>query len=306
MRDYKNVKVPRSYRVKSNRMSVKRVDVGRGAAGRGKSSVGIGSVLVKMTVMIMLAGAGFLGWQVYQAIVHADALVVTGVDIKGVKQLNEADLRDIVAAFKGQNIFRVDLEAAARRARANPWVREVRIHRSMPNRITMVFSERTPTMLLDTGTARYLMDDEGFILERLQKEHAKDWPLPVVAIKDYHARPGDQVTSEGLAEAVQLLGEISTRGGWQLANVIVRANSPDALTVLYADHEFRLGSGRYAEKLRRLAEVLADVKQRGMEIAYVDVRPERQAAVMVKKTSTKYKVQSTEPKKRKPENKRKG
>ncbi len=138
-------------------------------------------------------------------------------------------------------------------------------------------------MILDTGSARYLMDDDGFILERLQKEHAQDWPLPVVAIKDYHAQPGDQVTSEGLVEAVQLLGEIAARGGWQLANVIVRANSPDALTVLYADHEFRLGSGRYAEKLRRLAEIMADVKQRGIEIAYVDVRPERQAAVMVKK-----------------------
>ncbi len=122
-------------------MSVKRVELGRGATGSGKSPVKIGSVAVKMTVMIMLAGTGFLGWQVYQAIVHADALVVTGVDIKGVKQLTEADLRDIVAAFTGQNIFRVDLEAAARRARANPWVREVRIHRSMPNRITMVFSE---------------------------------------------------------------------------------------------------------------------------------------------------------------------
>jgi cell division septal protein FtsQ len=266
---------------------VKRVDVGRGAMGRGKSSAGIGSLLVKMTVMIMLAGAGFLGWQVYQAIVHADALVVSGVDIKGVKQLTEADLREIVAAFTGQNIFRVDLEAAARRARANPWVREVRIHRSMPNRITMVFSERTATMLLDTGSTRYLMDDDGVILERLRKENVSAWPLPVVAIKDYHARPGDQVTSEGLTEAVQLLGEIAARGGWQLANVTIRANSPDALTIMYADHEFRMGSGRYAEKLRRLAEVMADVKQRGIEIAYVDVRPERQAAVMVKKDRVK-------------------
>jgi len=283
MRDYKNVKVPRSYRGKSNRAGIKRVDVGRGVTRTMRSSVGIGGVLVKITAMIMLAGTVFLGWQIYQIIVHADALVVSGVDIKGVKHLTEADLRDIVVAFTGQNIFRVDLEAAARRARSNPWVREVRIHRSMPNRITMVFSERTPTMLLDTGSTRYLIDDDGVILERLRKENVSAWPLPVVVIKDYHARPGDQVTSEGLAEAVVLLGEIAARGGWQLANVTIRANSPDALTVVYADHEFRLGSGRYAEKLRRLAEVMDDAKQRGMEITYVDVRPERQAAVMVKK-----------------------
>jgi cell division septal protein FtsQ len=291
MRDYKNVKVPRAYRGTSKRATVKRVDAGRGAVRTGRSMAGIGTVLLKTVVVIMLGGAGFLGWQVYQAVMHADALVVSGVDVKGVKQLTEADLRGIVEAFTGQNIFRVDLEAAARRARANPWVKEVRIHRSLPNRITMVFFERTPTMLLDTGSARYLMDDEGMVLERLRKEDAQAWPLPVVAIKNYHARPGDQVTAEGLAEAMLLLGEIAARGGWRLADVTVRANSPYALTVLYADHEFRMGSGRYAEKLRRLAEVLADVKQRGMEIAYVDVRPERQVAVMVKQDKEKVRGQ---------------
>jgi cell division septal protein FtsQ len=261
----------------------KRVDLGRGSVRTGRSTARIGSMLLKTVVVIMLAGGGFLGWQVYQVVMHSDALVVSGVDVKGIKQLTEADLKEIVAAFTGQNIFRVDLEAAARRARTNPWVKEVRIHRSLPNRITMVFSERTPTMLLDTGSARYLMDDEGVVIERLGREQAKAWPLPVVAIKDYHARPGDQVTSEGLSEAMLLLGEIAARGGWQLANVTVRANSPDSLTVVYADHEFKMGSGRYPEKLRRLGEVMADVKQRGIEIAYVDLRPERQAAVMVKK-----------------------
>ncbi|MDA8421784.1 MAG: FtsQ-type POTRA domain-containing protein [Nitrospiraceae bacterium] len=283
MRDYKNVKVPKSYRNTSNRITVKRVDVGRSNAHTGKRIAGIGGLLLNVAAVLTFAGAGFLGWQVYQGVLHADALVVSGVDVKGVRQLTEADLKDIVGAFTGQNIFRVDLEAAARRARANPWVREVRIHRSLPNRITMVFVERTPAMVLDTGSARYLLDDEGVIIERLVKEQALAWPLPVVAIKDYQGHPGDQVTSEGMAEAMQLLAEISARGGWQLANVTIKANSPDSLSVVYADHEFKLGSGRYAEKLRRLAEVLADVQQRGIEIAYVDLRPERQAAAMVKK-----------------------
>ena len=142
-------------------------------------------------------------------------------------------------------------------------------------------------MLLDTGTARYLLDDEGFVLKRLRKEETHAWPLPVVAIKNYPARPGDQVTSEGLAEAMLLLNEIDAQGGWQLPDVTIRANSLDALTIMYADHEFRIGRGRYTEKLRRLAEVLTDIKQRGMEIAYVDVRPERQVAVMVKKNTVR-------------------
>ncbi|MGE5172371.1 MAG: cell division protein FtsQ/DivIB [Betaproteobacteria bacterium] len=245
-------------------------------------------MLLKVVAVIMITAGGVLAWQGYRALMHADMFVVSGVDAQGVKQLREEDLKEIAAVFTGRNIFRVDIGTAVRRAYANPWVKEARIYRKLPNRITMVVVERIPFAVLDTGTARYLMDEEGMVIERLAKERAAAWPLPVIAIRGYHARPGEQVNTEGLAEAMMLIAEIAARGGWQPADVTVKADSPDSLSVVYADYEFKIGSGRYGEKLRRLAEVMADVKQRGLEIAYVDLRPERQAAAMVKN----YKVQA--------------
>jgi hypothetical protein len=119
------------------------------------------------------------------------------------------------------------------------------------------------------------------VIERLAQDGASAWPLPVIAVKDCKAKPGEPVNSEGMAEALTLLAEISARGGWLPSEVMIKANSPETLSVVYASHEFKIGSGNYAEKLRRLAEVMADVKQRGLDIAYVDLRPERQAAAMV-------------------------
>jgi cell division septal protein FtsQ len=251
-------------------------------------------------VIIVITAGGFGAWQCYGVIMHADIFMISGVDVKGVKQLREEDLKDIAAVFTGQNIFLVDINAAMRKAAANPWVKESRIYRKLPNRITMVFTERVPYAVLDTGSARYLMDEDGMVIERLAKEHVPEWPLPVIAIRDYHARPGEQVAAAGMAEARALIDEIAARGGWKPADVSVKADSPDSLSVVYAEHEFKIGSGRYSEKLRRLAEVMADVKQRGLEIAYVDLRPERQAAVMVRKSSTQFRAQSPEYRKRKP------
>jgi cell division septal protein FtsQ len=85
-----------------------------------------------------------------------------------------------------------------------------------------------------------------------------------------------------MADSLMLIAEIAERGGWRLNEVTIKAGSPETLSIVYADHEFKLGSGNYAEKLRRLAEILSDANQRGLDIAYVDLRPERQAAVMVK------------------------
>ncbi len=283
MRDYKNVKVPKSYSSEAKRTAVKRVRADRAAWPR-KSTAGFTNILLKVMIVLMIAAGGVLAWQAYRAIMHADFFVISGVDIKGVKQLSDRDLKDIVGVFTGQNIFRVNLSAAVIRAEGNPWVKEARIYRRLPNRITMVFTERTPVSILDTGAVRYLLDGEGVVIEQLPKEQATAWPLPVIAIRDYRARPGEEVTAKGLPEAMDLIAEISARGGWQLPNVTVNADSPETLTVLYGGCQFKIGSGRYGEKLRRLAEVMADVNQRGVDIAYVDLRPERQVAVMVKKT----------------------
>jgi cell division protein FtsQ len=292
MRDYKNVKVPKSFRSGPGRTSVKRVHAGGASARPKKSGGGIAGPLLKVAAAVLIAGAAFLAWQGYLATIRADVFIVSGVDVKGAKHLGENDLREIAGIFQGQNIFRADIDAAVRRARANPWVKEARIHRRLPNRITMAVTERTPSVILETGTERFLLDDEGTVIERLAKDGGPAWPLPVVAIRGYHARPGETVAAEGLAEAMLLLAELSARGGWRLDEVTVKADSPESLSAIYAEHEFKIGSGRYGEKLRRLAEVIADVKARGMEIAYVDLRPERQTAVMPKKVqSSEFKVQ---------------
>jgi len=280
MRDYKNVKVPRSYRSRSRSVSTKRIQVVRGRPAE-QNTPELRRMAVQLLAAIVIAAGGWLGWEGYREIMRADVLQIAGVDVKGVKQLSEADIREIVGSFRGQNIFRADLDAAIRRAQANPWIKEASIHRRLPNRISMVFTERVPTVILDTGSAQFLMDDEGMIIERLKRD-AQAWHLPVVMIKGLRARPGEQVLTDGVAEALNLITEISARGGWNLADITVRAESPETLSLLYAGREFKIGSGNLAEKLRRLSEVMADVQQRGLEIAYVDLRPDRQAAVMVK------------------------
>jgi cell division protein FtsQ len=282
MRDYKNVKVPRSYRSRSNRVTVKRAGNGRAIVRTQRGGTGIKQIALRTITVIMIAAGGWGGWQAYQALLHAEMFQIAGVDVKGMKQVSEADLRQIADVFTGKNIFRVDLETAVRSARENPWVQDVRIYRRLPNRISMEVTERTAFALLDTGTGRYVMDNEGVVVDKVANNSASAWQLPVVVVRNYHARPGQQVTSEAIDDALMLIAEIAERGGWQLHEVKIIAGSPESLSILYADHEFKIGTGNYAEKLNRLAEILSDGKQRGLEIDYVDLRPERQAAVMMK------------------------
>jgi cell division protein FtsQ len=241
--------------------------------------------MLNILLIAVIAGACWLAWQGYEVLTHAEMFQIAGVDVKGVHELSDTELKAVVGPFTGQNIFKADLDAAVRRARANAWIREVTIRRSLPNRISMSIRERVPFAILETDNGRYLIDNEAVVIDRAKSERPSSHALPVVAIKEYRPHPGETVTTEGISEALTLLAEIEARGGWNLAAVTVKAATPETLSLVYAEHEFKIGSGRYTEKLRRLAEVMADVKQRNLAIAYVDLRPEHQAAVMLKATA---------------------
>ena len=284
MRDYKNVKVPRRYRSTSNRPVVRRVETGTGLKKRSGSLKGrLGTVITAL----MTAALCYGGWEGYQWFTHAEMFSVAGVDVKGVRSMSDEDIRDVATMFTGQNVFRVDLGAATRRVMADPWVRDVRIERRLPNRISIFVTERVPKAVLQASNGKYLIDGEGVVMVPLRGGSATAPPLPVIALRDCRAVPREPVITGAVMEALELLDELAARGGWDLSSVTVKADSAETVTIVYADHEFRIGSGSYNEKLRRMGEIVADMRQRGLAFTYVELRPERQAAVMVAKKTGK-------------------
>jgi cell division protein FtsQ len=277
MRDYKYVKVPRSERTPRRRTTTRRVDSGPGGKQRGRSPK---ASLAGVLIVLLAAACSYGAWAGYQWASRAPLFQVAGVDVQGVRAVSDDEVRALAALFTGQNIFQVDLDHAAHRASANPWVKEVQVERSLPNRIRIVVIERTPWAVLVAANGRFLIDHESVVIVPVREGDGRG--LPIISIPDWRAASRIPVTAAGMQPASELLDEIVARGGWDPANVTVRADAPEAIAVDYAGHEFRIGAGNYPEKLRRLGEIVTDMNRRGIAYAYVDVRPERQAAVMVK------------------------
>lgn len=295
MRDYKNVKVPRGYRTANRRTKTKRLNIGRGPVRRSSAKKG---ALGAIAAVLLTAGLCYGGWEAYRWMTTAEMFQIAGVDVRGVRSVSDADIRELAGMFTGQNVFRVDLAAATRRALANPWVREVRIERRLPNRISMIFTERVPRAVLQAANGRYLIDGDSVVMVPVPKDEAATAGLPVIAVRDYRAVPREAVTARAMAEALELAQELVARGGWEPGAVTVKADTPETITIIYADHEFRMGSGNYGEKLKRLVEIAADMRQRGLEYSYIELRPERQAAAMVMKERSKGQGQAAKGKRK--------
>jgi cell division septal protein FtsQ len=278
MRDYKNVKVPRRYRTtRKKTSSTKRLTAGpvRGRKRTGRLKDAAVTVLSVLITLALCYGA----WAGYRWLTTAEMFQVAGIDVAGAVRITDGGIRSVADQFTGKNIFRVDIAGAAREAEANPWVRDVRIERRLPNRIRMVFQERVPRAVLQAANGRYLMDGEGVVIVPAREGEEAAAGLPAIVLGDRRVEPREAVDSEALPSVLALLDELALRGGWDPASVTIRAGTPETIAIRYAGHEFRMGRGNYAEKLRRLGEIVSDMNRRGREYAYIDLRPERQAAV---------------------------
>jgi cell division protein FtsQ len=260
------------------------VEIGPGPK---KSGGSVKETLGAVLTILLTAALCYGGWEGYRWLIHAEMFSIAGVDVKGVRSMSDENIRDVAAMFTGQNVFRVDLDAATRRVMADPWVREVRIERRLPNRISIFVTERVPKAVLQASNGKYLIDGEGVVMVPVRSGSAAPPPLPVIALRDCRAVPREKVTAGAVTEALELIEELAARGGWDPDDVTVKADSAETVTIVYADHEFRIGSGNYNEKLKRMGEIVADMRQRGLAYTYVELRPERQAAVMVVKNTSK-------------------
>lgn len=86
---------------------------------------------------------------------------VEHVDVTGTSRVDQSDVLRALALEKGEPIFRVDLKAARARVESLGWVRNAYVARLLPNRISVVVTERTPYARWQHGGKLELIGAQG-------------------------------------------------------------------------------------------------------------------------------------------------
>jgi cell division protein FtsQ len=119
------------------------------------------AALTVLTVSAVIAG-GVLG---YRWLTGSERFAVAGVDVRGARALPAAEVERAVAPAYGQNVFRVSLAAIERRLRAEPWVADASVRRSLPDRLIVELDERHAAAVVELG-GLYLVDEHGLAFKR--------------------------------------------------------------------------------------------------------------------------------------------
>ena len=176
-------------------------------------------------------------------------------------------------SFCGRSIFTVSLSEIAARARNDPWISGVTIHRTFPDALHVSVIHRVPFAYLVLPAKRFLVTRDGMIVP---EERCLDKPV----LEIYGLIPADLPGS--ILPAVSVFDHC--RSFVSLQSV---AFSPDFLTLtLNTGETIRLPRESLEKKLFVLRQLLAEFQQKGLRYKYLDLRFDDPVFLPVSKEKT--------------------
>ena len=107
--------------------------------------------------------------------------------ISGSPSAPKAQLQSVTQKAIGRNIFAADLQALQGQMEAQSWIKVATVKRRIPDALLIQVEERAPEVLVRIGSALYLADGEGVLLDRFGPRYA-DYDFPILTGLDRAGR----------------------------------------------------------------------------------------------------------------------
>ena len=216
-------------------------------------------------------------WLVPGLLMTAPFLRIDAISIQGNQRISNGEVLALVGELRGQNILKADLHVYRDRLATAGWVDTVALRRVLPSTVEIILEEREPSGLARFGRQLYVIDAVGTVIAPHGPGSA-DVDLPIVT----GLSSSDAADDDGrLRLATQVLSalRIDPKLAAQVSEIDVR-DPYDAVILLNDDPTLvRVGSERFAERVREYQELAPALRTHVPDIDYVDMRFEGRVVI---------------------------
>lgn len=223
---------------------------------------------------LAVAMVSYAMYRATDLVVHASGLQVRHIAVRGNVRLSSGDVQAIVNGLQGASILTADLTGYRKRLMESPWVADAELRRVLPSTVEIFVSERRPIGLCRLGSALYLVDPHGTVIDEFGPQYA-EFDLPIIDGLDRGSGPGRPTIDEARAElAARVIDALSARKDLaQKVSQIDVSDAHDAVVLLQNDAALlHLGEEKFLERVQSYVDLAPALKQRVPEIDYVDLR----------------------------------
>jgi len=224
-----------------------------------------------MTATAVFGGGGYL---LTQQVVHADALHVSQIVVRGNERLPTGEVLALLTGLEGQHVLEVDLDLWRRRVMGSTWVEHAALRRILPSTVEVLVEERHPIAIGRIGSDLYLIDPLGRVIDEYGPNYAQ-FDLPIVDGLASTPATGEPLVDEARARlAYELIRTLRLHETlFRRLSQIDVSNPRDAVVVLQDDTALlHLGDGQFAERLQSYLDLAPALREQVPEMEYVDLR----------------------------------
>ena len=203
----------------------------------------------------------------------AEGLTIRRIDVSGQARLSTGEVHALLGDLFGTSMMTADIERSRRMLLASPWVAAVDIRRVFPSGLSVRLTERRAAALGRFGAELSLIDTTGMTIDDFGPNYA-DFDLPIVDGLGPPHGSSLTVDDERARLVARLLTALAARPDLSTLISQIDVSDPrDVTLLLKGDNTLvRLGDDRFVERLESYVELAAALRQRVIDIDYVDLR----------------------------------
>jgi cell division protein FtsQ len=226
---------------------------------------------------ISIVGAGMICG--YNFAISSPYFQIKEIIVHGCKELTEKEILSYAAIKPSQNLLAINLGTIARRIESNSWVKEASIGKEFPNRLIIDIQERTAIALVKRDNGFNLLDVDGVVFKKLEKNDEVDIPV----LNGCYSDDKDSVI---FTKSLELLRYLSASHEFPTIRNVAEIHGHEVFGLsLFTDSGLciRLGFDSYENKLKRLNTVMADLERRNMNLGFLLIDLNDPAKIAVQK-----------------------
>ncbi len=212
-----------------------------------------------LLLLIMAVIASF----VLAAKMVSEKFYVRDVLVSGNYHLDKKDIIDSAKIQKGDLLLNIHLKDIGERLGNNAWIKKVSLKKQFPGTLMINIKEASPKALLRVDEQLYIIDENGKKLERIKGESPPFLPV----INNINSK-----NKKGLSEALRLVVTLSEKNIFAGRESIIIGLESYGLTMNVEGELIKVGYGDYSEKFERWMELEPEIRKKGLQIQYVDLR----------------------------------
>jgi cell division septal protein FtsQ len=235
--------------------------------------------------MLIAVCAGLVLFKGYRAAEASSFFDVRAVDVSGVSQASEEQIRQIVRhAATPTGVWKADLSSISAEIERQPWVRSAVVTRVLPSGLRVRITERVPRVVVRTNSGRFVwVDDDAVAVGNLTPAQTQ----PAFFMRGFDEAPTDAARLEN-RERVKTFMMLTHE--WESAGLAPRVSEMnlddlhDVRAQLAGDDsqiEVRLGAADWTTRMKDALRALDTQRQtpRAAFITYIDMTQGKRAVL---------------------------